>query len=103
MRLPSVPVAAGEDGVRGFVHNGGMNGERATDLCACFLKGLEFGAFAGGELCKVPREQVLVFLGVVTPSVECVRVGQEEQSAVGEGEGEGERGSGRKGDLPAHT
>jgi hypothetical protein len=33
------------------------------------------------------REQVLVFLGVVTPSVECVRVGEEEQSAVGEGEG----------------
>jgi hypothetical protein len=40
-------------------------------------------------------------LGVVTPSVECVRVGEEEQSAVGEGEGEGERGS--KGDLPAHS
>jgi hypothetical protein len=30
-----------------------------------------------------------------------MRVGEEEQSAVGEGEGEGERGS--KGDLPAHT
>lgn len=61
-------------GVRGFVHDGEGKGDE-TDLRACSLKGTEFGAFVGGELCKVLREQVLVFERKVLPAV-VVRAGR---------------------------